>query len=374
MKLNIVIMGLSITSSWGNGHATTYRALVKALSRRGHSVTFLERDMPWYREHRDLDSADYCNVRLYQSLPELAGQFGEQIRDADLAVLGSYVPKGIAIGDWLTSHARGITAFYDIDTPVTLAKLQSNQIEYVSSGLIPRFDLYLSFSGGPALAAVEDLYGGRMARALYCSADVGMHVPKAMGTHRALGYLGTYSEDRQSALQNLLLTPALQLPHRSFAVAGPKYPDPHTWPANVEYIRHLPPSGHAEFYGSQRFTLNLTRSDMKALGFSASVRLFEAAACGVPIISDAWPGIETILAPGKEILLADGPREVVEILEHLPEDRRRAIAANAHSRLLREHTPDHRARQLEGYYHEALSRRQHMPGSVAHGAALEEAK
>src|SRR3954466_7088703 len=112
MNLNIVILGLSITSSWGNGHAATYRALAKALSKRGHSITFLERDVPWYRENRDLKHADYCRIDLYQSLPELARRHAELIREADLVILGSYVPDGIAVGDWLTGQANGITAFY----------------------------------------------------------------------------------------------------------------------------------------------------------------------------------------------------------------------------------------------------------------------
>jgi spore maturation protein CgeB len=373
MKLEIVIVGLSITSSWGNGHATTYRALVKALSSRGHSVTFLERDVPWYREHRDLEQSDYCRIGLYRSLPELACSYGELIRDANLVILGSYVPDGIAIGDWITGRARGVTAFYDIDTPVTLAGLDADQVDYISPGLIPRFNLYLSFSGGPALGIIEDLYGSPMARALYCSADLGMHSPSKPAPKWSLGYLGTYSEDRQQSLERLLLAPAQRLQDHSFVIAGSKYPDMSGWPGNVTHIRHLPPSQHSEFYCSQRYTLNVTRSDMKALGFSPSVRLFEAAACGTPLISDNWPGMETIFTPGSEILIASGPRDVVQILEDLPEDRRLSIAANARARLLREHTPEDRAKQLEGYYHEAATRPQSAK-SPAHALELEEAK
>jgi len=373
MKLEIVIVGLSITSSWGNGHATTYRALVKALSNRGHSVTFLERDVPWYREHRDLEQSDYCRIGLYGSLPELACSYAELIRDANLVILGSYVPDGIAIGDWITGRARGVTAFYDIDTPVTLAGLDADQVDYISPGLIPRFNLYLSFSGGPALGIIEDLYGSPMARALYCSADLGMHSPNKPAPKWSLGYLGTYSEDRQQSLERLLLAPAQRLQDHSFVIAGSKYPDMSGWPGNVTHIRHLPPSQHSEFYCSQRYTLNVTRSDMKALGFSPSVRLFEAAACGTPLISDDWPGMETIFTPGSEILIASGPRDVVQILEDLPEDRRLSIAANARARLLREHTPEDRAKQLEGYYHEAAIQPQSAK-SPAHALELEEAK
>jgi spore maturation protein CgeB len=372
MKLNIVIIGLSITSSWGNGHATTYRALAKALSSRGHSVSFLERDVPWYREHRDLANADYCRIHLYGSLPELARRHAARVRDADLVILGSYVPNGIAIGEWLTSGATGVTAFYDIDTPVTLAGLEANKVSYISPGLIPRFDLYLSFSGGPALGIIQDLYGSPLTRALYCSADVSGHSITA-AEKWSLGYLGTYSEDRQPALENLLLAPARLLHDESFVVAGPKYPESVEWPTNVTYISHLSPNEHLSFYGSQRYALNVTRSDMKALGFSPSVRLFEAAAFGTPVISDDWPGMETVFTPGKEILIAAEPRDVVQILRDVPEDRRLGIAASARARLLKEHTPDHRARQLETYYQEALAHRQ-VPKSARQAIELEEVK
>jgi spore maturation protein CgeB len=374
MTLNIVVMGLSITSSWGNGHATTYRALTRALSDLGHQVTFLERDVPWYREHRDLENPEYCQVGLYGSLPELARRYSVAVREADLVVLGSYVPDGIAIGEWLTSGATGVTAFYDIDTPVTLAGLDNGTVDYISAGLIPRFDLYLSFSGGPALGLVEDLYGSPMARALYCSADLKLHAATKARPKWSLGYIGTYSEDRQPLLDSLLLTPARQLPTERFAVAGPKYPATIRWPENVAHMAHLPPGEHPGFYCSQRYTLNVTRSDMKSLGFSPSVRLFEAAACGTPLISDAWPGIETIFAPGSEILVASDPRDVIQILNEIPDERRLTIASNARARVLREHTPAHRARQLENYYQEALANRQSLKSGNMRRIEFEEVK
>jgi spore maturation protein CgeB len=374
MKLKIAIFGLSITSSWGNGHATTYRALIKALSRRGHSVTFLERDVPWYRDHRDVEQADYCRICLYRSLPELAEQHARLVANADLVILGSYVPDGIAIGDWVTGRATGVTAFYDIDTPVTLTGLEAGGVDYISSRLIPRFDIYLSFTGGPTLGLIEEMYGAAAARALYCSADLDGHAPVRSQPKWSLGYLGTYSEDRQPALEQLMLAPARQLPDQAFIVAGSKYPDTLYWPANVEHVSHLPPGDHAQFYGSQRFTLNVTRSDMKNLGFSPSVRLFEAAVSGAPIISDNWPGIESFFKPGDELLIADSARDVVDILTHMPEDRRLAIAAQARARLLAEHTPLHRAIQLEAYYQEALGQRQSIKSVRIRGSKLEEAK
>jgi spore maturation protein CgeB len=374
MNLNIVILGLSITSSWGNGHATTYRALVKALTARGHAVTFLERDVPWYCENRDLQDPDYCTVGLYGSLTELGRRYADIVSDADLVILGSYVPDGIAIGDWVTARATGVTAFYDIDTPVTLAGLQSGAVDYISPGLIPRFDIYLSFSAGPALGLVEDLYGSPLARPLYCSAEALMRPISHVRPRWSLGYLGTYSEDRQPTLYQLLLEPAQRLKDQDFVVAGSKYPKTIIWPANIDFIPHLPPSDHPGFYGAQRFTLNITRSDMRQLGFSPSVRMFEAAASGTPLISDNWPGIETVFKPGAEILVASGVRDVVDILSQLPEERRLTLAANARARLLKEHAPAHRALQLEGYYREALAHRRSTKGHSKRAIELEEAR
>lgn len=356
MNLSIVVIGLSVTSSWGNGHATTYRALIGALARRGHRVTFLERDVPWYRDHRDLTKPSAWTVELYQSIKDIPRRFGKLLQDADLVIIGSYVPDGIAISEWVTTHARGLTAFYDIDTPVTLAKLEEG-LDYLSAAMIPRFDLYLSFTGGPVPSMIEQSYGSPLARVLYCSADPAIYAPQRIEPRWALGYLGTYSDDRQPVLEQFLLSPARTLSSEQFVVAGAQYPADVIWPANVARIEHLSPKHHPIFYGEQRFTLNATRADMRALGFSPSVRLFEAAACGTPVISDRWPGIETVFEPSREILLASNPRDIVEILRDMPEEQRRTIAENARRRVLADHTSDHRARQLETYYAEALAHR-----------------
>lgn len=372
MNLDIVVIGLSVTSSWGNGHATTYRALLQALAQRGHRVTFLERDVPWYRAHRDLKTPSAWNVKLYHSLQDIPLQFGSAIRNADLVIIGSYVPDGIAIAEWVTAHAQGVCAFYDIDTPVTLAGLDKG-LDYLSARMIPRFDLYLSFSGGPVPGMIEDVYGSPLARPLYCSADLRLYQPQQLDKQWSLGYLGTYSSDRQPQLEKLLLTPAQALASETFVVAGAQFPDSIEWPANIDRKDHVAPHEHASFYARQRFTLNLTRADMRALGFSPSVRLFEAAACGTPILSDRWPGIETILTPGSEILLVSKPTEVIQILRDMPEEARLNMAERARKRILHDHTPEHRARQLESYYLEARSRRR-LPGRHAESRPLHAAE
>jgi spore maturation protein CgeB len=346
--MKIVLLGLSITSSWGNGHATTYRGLVRELVRRGHEVVFLERDQPWYAENRDLPRPPFGETHLYTSLRELQSRFRRQVRAADLVMVGSFVPEGVAVGNWVMAEAGGLTAFYDIDTPVTLAKLADGDCPYMSPELIARYQLYLSFTGGPTLTRVETLYGAARARPLYCAVDPELYYPER-GTARKwkLGYLGTYSEDRQPALERLLLAPARQNPALRMVVAGSLYPEAVPWPDNVERIAHLSPADHRAFYNAQTFTLNITRAEMIRAGYSPSVRLFEAAACGTPIVSDAWPGLETFFTPGEEILVADSTAEMLAILRHTPAATALALGRRARQRVLASHTAAHRAAELE---------------------------
>lgn len=353
-KWNIVILGLSITSSWGNGHATTYRALVRELVRQGHDVTFLERDMPWYRDNRDLAQPPHGRTLLYESLEALFDGHRGLVRDADLVIVGSYVPDGAAVCRWALEQAGGVVAFYDIDTPVTLAALDRGEAIYITRELIPRFDLYLSFTGGPTLQRLEREFGARRARALYCSVDPEQYYREESRLHWDLGYLGTYAEDRQRILQQLLMAPAELWPEGRFTVAGPCYPEDIHWPENIERIAHLPPAQHRAFYNSQRFTLNVTRADMVASGYAPSVRLFEAAACGIPVISDWWPGLDEFFLPGEEIFIARYTTEVLTYLRDTPAEVRRAVGERARRQVLARHTARCRVLELEGYVEECF--------------------
>ena len=359
--MKLVVLGLSLGSSWGNGHATTYRALLGAFAARGHDIMFLEREVPWYAgAHRDLVDPDYCRLVYYRDLADLA-DFRQQIAGADAVIVGSYVPDGVEVGRFVQRHARGVTAFYDIDTPVTLAKLARGDHEYLSPELIPGFDLYLSFTGGPTLERIERELGSPAARALYCSVDDAVYRPLGGEPRWDLTYLGTYSEDRQPTLERLLIEPARRCPERRFAVAGPQYPDHVDWPDNVERIDHLPPADHAAFYSASRMTLNVTRADMIAAGWSPSVRLFEAAACGTPILSDRWDGLDELFRPGTEILLADTSDEAVAALE----SDSKAIGAAARARVLSAHSARHRAAELEAHLSQARKSRAVPAGRVS---------
>jgi spore maturation protein CgeB len=345
--MKLVVLGLSLSSSWGNGHATTYRGLLRAFARRGHRILFLECDQPWYRDHRDLSRPDFCELDFYTDFSDLKHRFVREVAEADAVIMGSYVPQGRQIGRWLTRQAGGATAFYDIDTPITLASLRHDACEYLERDSVGEFDLYLSFTGGPALELLRERYGARRVEALYCSADPEIYFPEGASLRWKLGYLGTYSADRQPTLDRLLLHVARDIPKSRFVVAGPQYPAEIKWPENVRHIQHLAPADHRAFYAAQRFTLNVTRAEMIRLGYSPSVRLFEAAACGVPIITDSWLGLSKFFQPEVEILIAESAADVRGYLHDLSEPARQKIGRLARAKIQESHTPDHRARLLE---------------------------
>lgn len=348
--MKIVVFGLTVTSSWGNGHATTYRSLLKALAARGHRIHFVEKDVEWYRNNRDLPQPDFCEVLLYDEWQQSAKECLRLARDADAVVVGSYFPDAIAATCALVEQGNQTVLFYDIDTPVTIAKLRADgRADYLDPALISHYAAYLSFTGGPMLREIEQQFGSPWAVPFYCSVDAEAYRPMPVRDEFrcAMSYLGTYASDRQPKLESFLNAAAAMLPQERFIVAGPQYPSTIAWPRNVERIVHLSPREHPAFYSSSRFTLNVTRQDMVEAGYSPSVRLFEASACGAAILSDDWPGLQEFLTPAEEILLPRDGYDVAQIIEKMPEQERNTIGRRARQRILAEHTSEHRALQFE---------------------------
>ncbi len=348
--MKIAIYGLTITSSWGNGHATTFRSLCRALHRRGHRIDFIEKDVEWYRSNRDLPKPSFCTVHLYTDWAVEFQSLLDICADADVVVIGSYFPDAISLTRLLLDRPHPPIFFYDIDTPITMAQLrETGATPYLDASLIPQFAAYLSFTGGPTLRDLETRFGATRALAFYCSVDPDIYQPtQARPAFSAdLSYLGTYAPDRQRNLLAFLNDSARLQPDMRFLVAGPQYPETTAWAANVQRITHIAPPDHPAFYSSARFTLNLTRSDMITAGWSPSVRLFEASACGATILSDAWPGLEEFFTAGEQILLPADATEVSYLLKNLSDSDRVAIGARARDRILEEHTSTHRAEQFE---------------------------
>jgi spore maturation protein CgeB len=348
--MKLVVFGLTISSSWGNGHATHWRALCRALAELGHQVVFFERDVPYYAAHRDVTALPPHELRLYASWDEIQGGAQEALVDADVAMVTSYCPDAEAAAAAVLQSRATVRAFYDLDTPVTLARLDlGEQVEYLPRAGLGDFDLVLSFTGGPALDTLKQRLGAKRAAPLYGCVDPDVHRPEARRAEFTadLSYLGTYADNRQNKLERLLLAPARERPDKRFLIAGSQYPPSFTWLDNLHYVQHVPPQDHAAFFSSARLTLNITRGAMAAMGWCPSGRLFEAAACGAAIITDAWDGLDAFFQPGIEVIVAHDTADVLAALA-LGDDQLRLIGQAARERTLSCHTAMQRARDFEG--------------------------
>jgi spore maturation protein CgeB len=346
--MKLVVFGLSVSSSWGNGHATLWRGLIHALARLGHHVVFYERDVPYYAEHRDLPELSDGVLRLYSSWDEIVPTARDEVEAADVAMVTSYCPDGVAASELVHGSAGGLRVFYDLDTPITLQRLhRGDPVPYLPPNGLADFDLVLSYTGGVALQELRQHLGARRVVPLYGSVDQRVHFPVApVERYRAdLSYLGTYAEDRQQALVQLFLEPARRRPESRFLIGGAQYPAAFPWSDNIYFVRHLPPAEHSAFYCSSRLTLNVTRAPMAEMGFCPSGRLFEAAACGAVVLSDSWPGLSEFFQPGAEILVVRTTDDVLAALE-ISDDELARMGRAARDRVLTDHTAERRATEM----------------------------
>lgn len=347
--MRLVVFGLTVTSSWGNGHATLWRGLIKALGRRGWDVAFYERDVPYYRDTRDRRELEGGRVRLYDNWSDILPEARTALADADAAIVTSYCPDGVLAARLIAESGRGLKVFYDLDTPVTLAQMARGEtVDYIPPEGLGEFDLVLSYTGGKALSELRTRLGARRTAPLYGHVDPDVHRPGRPAAPFAsdLSYIGTYAQSRQRALETFFVEPARQRPALRFTIAGAQYPGDFPWTRNIHFVRHLPVDDHPDFYASSRITLNVTRSDMAACGWCPSGRLFEAAACGAAIATDVWEGLEDFFTPGREILAVRSSEDVLNALS-LDGDELHRIARHARERVLDEHTSAHRAAELE---------------------------
>jgi spore maturation protein CgeB len=347
--MKIVVFGLSVSSSWGNGHATLWRGLSGALGRRGHELVFFERDVPYYAAHRDLTSLPGGRLVLYPRWQDVCAAAEVEVASADVAMVTSYCPDALPATDVVLGSRATVRAFYDLDTPITLARLRAGEaVPYIGARGLADFDRVLSFTGGPALGELKSRLGARAVAPLYGSVDGELYSPAAPAPRYRtdLSYLGTYAEDRMDSVRELFVEPARRAPERRFLIGGAQYPSDFPRTPNTFFVEHVPPPEHPAFYGSSRATLNVTRRAMAQMGFCPSGRLFEAAACGTAMVSDAWAGIDRFFAPGHEVLLARGAEDVVAALE-LSDEQLARIGRAARERALVEHSADRRAEQLE---------------------------
>jgi spore maturation protein CgeB len=365
--MKIVIFGLTISSSWGNGHATLWRGLCRALAKRGHRVVFFEKDVPYYAASRDFFEIPGGDLILYEDWDSVRVRAEMELKDADVTMVTSYCPDGISAGDLLLSAPHATRVFYDLDTPVTFTRLDAGEpISYISPRGLDEFDLVLSYTGGEALERLRTELGARRVAPLYGHVDPDVHRPVPSIHHYVsdLSYLGTYAADRQDTLQRLFIDPAACRPDRRFLIGGAQYPEDFPWQPNIHFMRHLPPPEHPAFFSSSRLTLNITRQAMAKMGWCPSGRLFEAAACGTPILSDFWEGLDSFFEPGREILIARDTEDAVTALD-LTDAELKRIGKASRERALEEHTSERRAKELEILLEDSSSLSPSTGGSAA---------
>lgn len=353
--LKITIFGLTLSSSWGNGHATPYRAILRALHRGGARIVFYEKDVPYYARHRDFASCRYCDLRIYRDWNEVRSEALRAAGDSDIVVTASYTPEGARISDEVLALPRPLHVFYDLDTPITLNRLSDGPLDYLRHEQIPQFGLYLSFTGGGLLRQLEQRYGARIARPLYgcVDPDIYRRVEAREAFVSALSYLGTYAADRQEKLDHLFLEPTRRRGDLQFLLAGSLYPYGWSWPENVRRFEHVAPDDHPALYSSSRATLNITRQEMAASGYCPSGRFFEAAACGTPILTDDWEGLHEFFDPRRELQVVRTPEDVLACLD-MPLSDLTERAEQARQRTLDEHTGERRAVEFLAHCQEAL--------------------
>lgn len=347
--MRIVIFGLTVTSSWGNGHATIWRGLCKALIRRNHKVVFFEKDVSYYRDNRDLYMLPGMEIILYSDWEEIKVKARDYLNNSDIGIITSYCSDALSAEAIMMDSPSILKIFYDLDTPVTLKAIKAGkQVPYINPQSLGSYDLVLSYTGGRALKELKDILHAKNALPLYGSVDPELHFPvEAKEDYRCnFSYLGTYAEDRQEQLLRLFIQPAERLPQKKLVIGGSQYPDDFPWRNNIAYFNHVPPPEHVYFYCSSDFTLNITRGAMAEMGYCPSGRLFEAAACGVPIISDNWEGLDYFYEPGAEILIANSTDDVIEFM-NLSDAERNKISQAARDRTLREHTAESRIKDFE---------------------------
>jgi len=348
--LHIAFFGSSLVSSYWNGAATYYRGLLHALAQRGHRISFYEPDAFGRQQHRDIDDPDWAQVTVYPGDDQAAAARAlEQARGADVVVKAS----GVGVFDaWLEREvptlrsARTQVLFWDVDAPATLERVQGDADDPFRAQ-IPRYDLVLTYGGGPRVVAAYRALGAVDCVPIYNALDPQTHHPAPADARFGadLGFLGNRLPDREARVQQFFLEPARRTPQCRFLLGGSGWDD--ALPDNVRALGHISTREHNAFNCSVRMVLNVNRDSMARFGWSPPTRVFEAAGAGACLIVDAWEGIEEFLAPQAEVLIAHDSDQVAHYLQRIDAEQARAIGDRARRRLLRDHTYAHRAREVE---------------------------
>src|SRR5690349_16847219 len=350
-SLKISFFGSSLVSSYWNGAATYYRGLIRALSHLGHRVTFYEPDAYGRQQNRDMEDPDWARVVVY----EAEGTTGveralEEAHDADVIVKAS----GVGVFDEflereVLSAARrdSMVAFWDVDAPATLDRIEQNASDPFRA-LVSKYDAIFTYGGGEPVVRAYKRHGARECVPIYNALDPSTHFPVAPDPKWSadLSFLGNRLPDREARVEEFFLRPAALSSAHTYLLGGSGWGDK-SMPANVKYAGHVGTGDHNVFNCSARAVLNISRESMARYGFSPATRVFEAAGAGACLITDYWEGIDHFFEPGQEILVAHNGEDVARIVSNLTAEEAKSIGDRALRRVLRDHTYDNRAVQVD---------------------------
>lgn len=349
--LDIAFFGSSLVSAYWNGAATYYRGMIRALSLRGHRVTFYEPDAFERQSHRDIQPPGWARVRIYS-----ATQQSEVLATLEEASASELVIKcsGVGVFDELLEREvlalkreGTAVAFWDVDAPATLARIAANPLDPFAA-LIPRYDYIFTYGGGGPVVNKYIEFGARRCTPIYNALDPETHfrVTPQKRFRADLALLANRLPDREKRVEEFFIKVAQHLKSNIFLLGGNGWQDKRL-SANIRHCGHVYTTDHNAFNSSAAAVLNVNRESMAECGYSPPTRIFEAAGAAACIISDQWTGIELFLEPGVEILTAANGGQVCDHLRSLTLERCSEIGAAARRRILAEHTYEERARQFE---------------------------
>ena len=347
--MRIFVFGSSITSSYWNGAATYYRGIYKQLHLLGHQITFAEPDAYGRQQKRDSGDFSYVQSIVYKNADDIPALLA-QAAECDLVIKHS----GVGVFDELLEEKvlqcrsnRTSVAFWDVDAPATLARVEKNQ-EDAFRLLIPEYDFIFTYGGGPPVVDHYTRLGARNCHPVYNALDPETHhpVPPDHALACDLLFVGHRLPDRERRVEEFFFRAAGLAPELGFVLGGEGW-ESKRMPANVRWIGHVGTGDHNRVNCSARMVLNINRDSMAGVGFSPPTRIFEAAGAGACLITDRWPGIETFFIPGKEILLAGSAEEIVEHLRNISDAEAREIGGNMLQRALRSHIYALRAQEFD---------------------------
>lgn len=359
MSLKIAFYGSSLVSALWNGAATYYRGLIRALYKKGHTITFYEPDIYERQSNKDIEPPSWCNVVVYQPNEEDALRVLAKAEEADVIIKASGV--GV-LDDFLEAAVlqlkkeNQVCIFLDVDAPATLDRVNNNYADYFKN-LIPKYDIILTYGGGEPVSSAYKKLGAKDCIPIYNALDPDTHfpVPPRQDIICDLGLLANRMPDREKRIEYFFLETAAMMPKKKFLLGGSGWWDkPKS--NNIQYIGHVFTKDHNAFNCSSLVVLNISRESMAKYGFSPATRVFEAAGAAACTITDYWEGIDYFFEPDKEILVAKTNTDIVDLLKDMDRIKAKAIGEAAYKRVLAEHTYMHRAAQLENILEEILNR------------------